>query len=90
MILDLTLRRAYQRVIWTDNLGPESHSEGGPIPCCTSNGFRLKVSQGGEGSRSYMERINILNCMNKSLPQMANCKPADAPTAKGLWTSPKE
>ena len=45
MKLDLALRRAYQRVIGTEILDPNGHSEGNPIPDFTSALFGLKVSQ---------------------------------------------
>ena len=61
MKVDLTLRRAYQRVTGTDILDPNGHSEGNPIPGFTSALFGLKVSQGGGGFRPYMERMNFLH-----------------------------
>ena len=87
MKLYLTLGRAYRRATGTGIFDFDGHSDGGLITGLTSARFGLKVSQGGGGSRPYMEIMNSRKCISRVLQQIAYRTPADRPMVKGLWTS---
>ena len=56
-------------------------------PAFTCDLLKLKINQGGGGFRPYRERINFLNCIKSTLPQMLDRTLTGGAVKQGLRSS---